>query len=82
MNVFVVKQGTHMKELIPICDEIICKHDFKQLSLMGEGKAVNKTISISEILKKKYNLTDAVALSNSDSKENEPALTIILKKSE
>lgn len=80
MSVFVVKQGTHMKELIAKCDEQISKPEFKQVSLIGEAKAVNKVISISEILKKKYNLVDSIALTQSDTKENEPKLTIVLKK--
>ena len=54
MRSICIKQHSQMKSILDICDEEISKNDFISITLIGEGKSVNKTISIAEILKNKY----------------------------
>lgn len=74
-----VKQHTQMKTLIEYCEKRIDSDNFQGISIVGEEKAVNKAISIAEILKNKYSLVETTKLEESVTK-NEPKLTITLKK--
>ena len=79
--VYQVKQRSSIKEVIEFCKSRIEGEEFHGISLVGESKAVNKTISISEILKKIYpDLTQSIQLESSEKDENEPKLTIIVSK--
>ena len=78
-----IKQHTKMKETIPYCDLKITSNDFRKITLIAEGKAINKAISISEILKNKYEFLDSInKLDSSPSNPQEPLFTIILQKKE
>jgi hypothetical protein len=68
-----------MSRTIGYCDERISSPDFTQVTLIGEGKSVNKAISIGEILKRSHpHIRYEIALDESPTTENEPRLTITL----
>ncbi|EAY06166.1 hypothetical protein TVAG_098770 [Trichomonas vaginalis G3] len=79
MEVVNVKQHTQMKTLIEYCEKRIDSDNSPGITIVGEEKAVNKAISIAEILKNKYSLIETTTLEESVAK-NEPKLTIYLKK--
>lgn len=73
-----VKQHSQMKNIIEYCEKQLSDRAFPGLSLVGEEKAVNKVISIAEILKNKHDLLMATLLEESTDSPNEPKLTITL----
>ena len=79
--IYQVKQHSKISSVIEKCDEYIASENFDKIILVGESKSVNKAISISQILQKKYpNLTETTNLELSDKMKNEPKLSLILTK--
>jgi DNA-binding protein len=80
-NVVSIKQHTVMSKTIAYCDSRIVDPTFTQVTLIGEGKAVNKCISIVEILKRTHtDIVSQITLDESPNTENEPRLTVLLSK--
>ena len=78
-----IKQHSKIRIMIEKCEECINKPDFKEIRLIGEGKSVNKALSISQLLQKKYpQLQETTNLALSETMKNEPKLTLILTKIE
>ncbi|KAK8891272.1 ribonuclease P [Tritrichomonas musculus] len=76
-----IKEHTVMKRTIAYCEEKINEETFTQIILIGESKAVNKCISIAEILKRSHpNLKQTSILDESPERSDEPRLTITLSK--
>lgn len=76
-----VKQHTVMSRTIRYCEEQIAKDGFSELVLVGEGKAVNKAISILEILKRKCEGIDSVVeLGEAEAGNGEPRLRIVVRR--
>lgn len=74
-----IKQHTVMNRTIAYCESKFTEESFKQLTLIGESKAVNKCISIAEILKRSHpKLKQETTLDESPEHSDEPRLTIKL----
>jgi hypothetical protein len=74
-----VKQHTAMSRTIDYCEKVIASPTFTHLTLIAEGKAVNKCISIVEILKRVHpSLSPSIALDESPASPGEPRLTATL----
>jgi DNA-binding protein len=78
-GVVMIKEHTVMARTIPYCDTQLSTPDFQQLTLVAEGKAVNKCISILEILKRTHTgITSSITLDASPRTPDEPRLTVVL----
>lgn len=78
-NLINLHQHTNMKRTIGYCETRISADDFNHFTLIAEGKAVNKCISIAEILKRNHSsLKQENKLDESPDHTDEPRLTIIL----
>ena len=76
-----VKQHTVMNRTLRYCEEKITGDDFTELVLVGEGKAVNKAISILEILKRKCSgIVSTISLDESPNTNGEPRLRIVISR--
>lgn len=74
-----IKQHTVMNRTIAYCESKITEKSFTQITLVGESKAVNKCISIAEILKRSHpTLKQETILDESPEHSDEPRLTITL----
>lgn len=78
-NIITLHQHTNMKRTIGYCETRISAEDFQQIILIAEGKAVNKCISITEILKRNHPaLKQENNLTESPNHTDEPQLSITL----
>jgi hypothetical protein len=76
-----VKEHTVMARTIAYCDAKIAEPAFAKLTLVAESKAVNKCISILEILKRTHGeLIPTVTLDESPATPDEPRLTVVLQR--
>jgi hypothetical protein len=74
-----IKQHTVMSRTIGYCQSGIASPTFRHLTLVAEGKAVNKCISILEILKRDHpELSPSIILDASPASSNEPRLMATL----
>ena len=74
-----IKQHTVMNRTIAYCESVIAGESFNQITLIGESKAVNKCISIAEILKRSHpTLKQKTVLDESPEHSDEPRLQITL----
>jgi DNA-binding protein len=72
-----VKQHSVMSHVIGFCESKMSESGFSGLTLVADGKAVNKAISIHEILTRKHaRFTSEISLSASPSNPDEPSLRI------
>ena len=72
-----VYQHSKISNVVAKCEKLL--EETKKLCIIGESKAVNKTLTILEILKRnEKNLDYDIKLDESSSCENEPKLTIYL----
>lgn len=80
-NIISVKQHTTISRTVEYCEKLIAEPNFDFLVLVGEGKAVNKCISMCEIIKRKHTeLKQECTLSESGNGADEPKLAIKLYK--
>lgn len=76
-----VKQHSVMANVIRFCESKMAEQEFTGLTLVAEGKAVNKAISINEIIKRKHvGFTSEVALVPSQTNQDEPMLRISISR--
>lgn len=76
-----VKQHTKMNTVMEFIEKQILNSEIKIILIQGESYAVNKVISISEILKRKYpDIPQSQELSESQRLPNEPLYCVTLKK--
>jgi DNA-binding protein len=82
-DVVPIKQHTVMARTIAYCDAKIGDEGFAGLTLVAEGKAVNKCISVVEILKRNHtDIAAEIHLDESEQTPNEPRLRVALSKPE
>jgi len=76
-----VKTHSTMSNIIGYCEKVIQSPSFEIITLIAEGKAVNKCVSISEILFGKFpELKRSITLDESPSEKCEPKLQIVFLK--
>lgn len=76
-----IRQHTSMERTLMYCEAKIVDGTCDNLVLVAEGKAVNKCISITEILKRKHEFVKTeIHLQESPTTESEPMLRIVISK--